>query len=311
MKVLILTHDKENCGVFQFGKRVAQLASRSTKVEYIYRVVNSAKEYHQILSEERPHYILYNWYPVTMRWLSDDMIRHYKWVRHYFMFHDGHIRAVYDKYVFFGAFDIVEGLDVHPTPVNIDHSKRVMLPRPLFDYENTYEKNEIPHIGSFGLGGWHKGFPELVTLVGETFDEAVLTIRMPFAFYGDEHGVEAKKIAAKCVEVNTNPDIQLNLTHEFINDLEMLDFLAKNDINVFLYGANHPGLSSVIDYALSVNRPLAITNSAMFRHIIKDEILVEKNSLVEILDRGIAPLEEFYDRWSTDKFVEALDALFI
>ena len=31
---------------------------------------------------------------------------------------------------------------------------------------------------------------------------------------------------------------------------EILNFLAKNDINIFMYGGVNEGISSVIDYAL-------------------------------------------------------------
>lgn len=52
---------------------------------------------------------------------------------------------------------------------------------------------------------------------------------------------------------------------------EILDFLNKNTVNIFLYD-NMPGrgLSSTIDYAVSVDTPLIVNNSNMFRHLLSD-----------------------------------------
>ena len=75
-----------------------------------------------------------------------------------------------------------------------------------------------------------------------------------------------------------------------------------------MYQVNSEGLSSVTDYALSVKRPLAITNSMMFRHIVSDEVIVgDNNSLIDIMSKGTKHLEKFYKMWAVDRFVEELD----
>jgi len=302
MRVLIVNHSQQSCGVWQFGKRFHDLASRSTKIRYLYREMHDLSTLINTINELQPDLVIYNWYPVTMGWLPESFILNTKQVKHLFNWHDGHVRQNYDGYIFFGAGE------KDPDAQRIYEEKSFIIPRPLFDYKAAHEKNEIPHIGSFGLSGWHKGFPDLVTMVNNTFDEAVLNIHMPFAAFGDKQGVEGKKIVAMCRELNTNPNIQLNLTHHLLSNRELLDFLAKNDINAFLYQANSEGLSSVTDYALSVKKPIAITNSMMFRHIVSDEVVVRNdNSLIDILNRGTKPLEKFYKMWSTDRFVEELD----
>jgi hypothetical protein len=47
----------------------------------------------------------------------------------------------------------------------------------------------------------------------------------------------------------------------------------------------------------------------MFRHINKDEILIEKNSLKSIIDRGCDPLLEFKEKWSNDNFYKNIDKI--
>jgi len=302
MKVLIVNHSEQTCGVWQFGKRFSDLASRSTKIEYIYREVLDFGTFANTVNELQPNMIIYNWYPVTMKWLPESFVRDTKYFKHFFNWHDGFVRQHYDGYIFSGAGE------KDPDARRIYEEKSFIIPRPLFDYDGVYSKNSIPHIGSFGLSGWHKGFPDLVTMVNETFDDAVLNIHMPFAFFGDAQGVEGQKIAAMCRELNTNPNVQLNITHHLMSTKELLNFLVKNDINAFLYQAQSEGLSSVLDYALSVKKPIAITNSMMFRHIVNDEIVVGKdNSLVDIMNRGTKPVEKYYKMWSTERFVKELD----
>jgi len=301
MSVLFVNHKQQNCGVYEFGKRVHDLAKKSFIVSYNYIEVNSRSEFDKTLNEVNPNVILYNWYPVTMPWLTEDLVSSRKSFKHFFLFHDGNVRRNFDKYLFSGAI----GKDI-----NFPKDKIEILPRPLFTYDGTYSINDIPTIGSFGFGGWQKGFTSLVELVNKEFEEAIINIQMPFAYFGDRYGKETIKIAEECRKLNTNPKIILNIHHEFLSNDDVLKFLANNDINVFLYRAANQGLSSVIDYALSVRRPIAITNDTMFKHIFKKEISVDDRPLKDILMDGTAPLDKFYTNWNPDNFHERMDMIY-
>jgi hypothetical protein len=301
MKVLFVNSTQPVCGVYQFGKRVYELARMSNRVYYDYIEVDSREQFMTALSTSKPDVILYNWYPVTMSWLSEDMVLNNRHQKHFFIFHDGHVRQSFDKYLFSGA----EGKDI-----NFPLEKTAILPRPLFIYDGEYTKNDVPTIGSFGFGGWQKGFTNLVELVNDQFDAAVINIQMPFAYFGDRHGIETRKIANECRKLNRNPKIQLNIDHTFLSNDAILKFLAGNDINVFLYRSSNQGLSSVVDYALSVKRPVGITQDSMFKHIYKQEICTDFDSINNILDRGIQPLEEFYDRWNPQNFSVEMDKIY-
>ena len=80
-----------------------------------------------------------------------------------------------------------------------------------------------------------------------------------------------------------------------------MNWLAGNSVNCFFYDEfRGRGISSVIDFALSARRPIAISHSNMFRHI-KDAsptILIEQSSLKKIIANGIDPLRPFLDRWN-------------
>lgn len=299
MRVVFVNHKQQQCGVYQFGKRIYELARNSEKVQYTYIEVENIQDFETWVGQIQPDCILYNWYPVTMPWLGENWVQNHKHFKHYFIFHDGNVRQNYDLYLFSGA----EGKDV-------SFRKSVILPRPLFSYSGDYPLNKVMTVGSFGFGGWQKGFTRLIETVNKEFEEAVINIQMPFAFFGDRLGRETRKVADACRELNTNPKVTLNIDHTFLSNDDTLRFLAKNDINAFLYKSSNQGLSSVIDYALSVRRPIAITNDSMFKHVYKPQLDIDNFSLLELKDTGTTHLEEYYDKWNPDKFSEEMDKIY-
>jgi hypothetical protein len=301
MKILFVNHKQQQCGVYQFGKRFYDLAKQTGRVIYHYVETEDKAEFEKEFRWMHPDIVVYNWYPVTMPWLSEDMVTKRPYFKHYFIFHDGFVRQNFDKYLFSGA----EGKDI-----SFPKEKTAILPRPLFKYDGDYPVNPVPTFGSFGFGGWQKGFTRLVEIVNREYSEAVINIQMPFAYFGDRLGKETRKIAAECIRLNTNPGIKLNIDHKFLSNDDTLAFLAKNDINVFLYKSANQGLSSVVDYALSVKRPIALTNDSMFKHVYKPELDIETHTLEELIKQGTEPLEEFYEKWKPEKFSEEMDKVY-
>ena len=106
-----------------------------------------------------------------------------------------------------------------------------LIPR----YENRFPPPPKPVIGSFGFGTPKKGFENIVRLVQEQFDEAAIRLNIPPADFGDKDGAHAREIAARCRAAITKPGICTTVTHEFMDHGAILDFLARNTINVFLY----------------------------------------------------------------------------
>ena len=301
-KVLIVNHFRKECGVQSFGKRVHTLVKDSSNVSYSYVEVETEKEFVSAFSKTQPNYILYNWHRGTMPWLSERLVTSIGISKQYFIFHDEVTRQNYDKYLFFGAYDFTEGSKFG--------DKKVLLPRPVLEYSGNYRENIIPTIGSFGFGFWNKGYHTLTKLVNDTFDTAILNFHMPYSYFGDPLKKQTREVEAECRRLVTNKGITLNINHEFLDDSGVLDFLAGNDINVFLYEENGEGISSVIDYALSVRRPIGISTSRMFRHIKEDSIIVGDNSIQDIISRGTGCLEKYYNTWSPNNFMAEMDNLF-
>ena len=102
-------------------------------------------------------------------------------------------------------------------------------------YNNTAMLPSIPTIGSFGFGTPKKGFEKIVVKVQEEFEEAIIRLNIPAADFGDADGANARQIAANCKALIHKKGIQLQVTHDFSDKKGVLDFLAQNSINVFLY----------------------------------------------------------------------------
>ena len=297
--VLIANHRQPNCGVMQFGLRVWKLIQDSPNVNYVYREMETAQTYIDSINQIKPDVILYNWHRGTMGWLTEDMVKNLPNIKHYFIFHEEFTRVNYDKYLFFGDYDFTKGEKFG--------DKKVLLPRPLLNYDGEYPENAVPTIGCFGFAFWNKGYHKLTKLVNDTFSQSVLNLHMPYSFFGDPQRTQTNEVKKECIRLATNPGMKLNITHDFIDGTGVLKFLAGNDLNAFIYDDNGEGISSVIDYALSVRRPIAISDSKMFRHIYNSDIFIGKTPIEFILKNGTKPLKKYYDKWNPDNFQVEMD----
>lgn len=182
------------------------------------------------------------------------------------------------------------------------------LPRPLFPALNEGLRCQSwpTVIGSFGFGFPDKNFPAIARMVRRDFEWAILRLNIPFAEFGDSDGAMARAVAAQCAEILNGTEIQLRVTHDFMDQDKLIQWLQGNDLNVFLYDQTmRPGLASAPDYALSVRRPLAISSSQMFRHL-PSSICVDNISLPRLIAAGIQPLKEVYEANSNERLIEQM-----
>lgn len=294
--IIFLNHKQRQCGVYQYGYRSARILKKSEKFNFIYCEVESESELIEFISMHKPIAIIYNYVPATMGWLNADTLLKFKGIDHCCIHHEGGdpMNGAFDKYIMTDS-------------TFSDSGNKFGIPRPLFeDYHSTIQLPSIPTIGSFGFGFNNKGFEKLVKLVNKEFDEAIIRLHIPFAFYGDADGGIAMSIAKACQSHITKPNVKLVITHDFLSDEEVLEFLSGNSVNAFLYDEMiGRGLSSVIDYALSIHRPLAITRSYMFRHIsnANPSICIDNTSLREIMTRNGNELKPYRDWHSNANLV--------
>jgi hypothetical protein len=190
------------------------------------------------------------------------------------------------------------------------------LPRPLFEIipgpsEHSFitygQDTGIPIIGSFGFGFKDKGFDKIIYKVNQEFDEAIIKFIIPVPGYGLNTTGE---VTACCNAILTKPGIQIKVSHEYFTDNEILQFLSSNTINCFFYDAMHGrSISSTIDYALSVRKPLCITNSQMFRHIYSPLIDCDVVSIRSCLETSVPYLAKFNEMWSNRSLIERVEKI--
>ena len=316
--ILFVSHSNKRCGVYQFGKNVFATVRKSEKYRFQWVECDSLSMLHIALDDFKPDVIIYNYHPTTMPWVSKKIGPSLVW---------SNITGI--NAIQIGIIhEVTQG--VADTATNYRNSllfrKQHQLLNVLFDfyiaadptlflknpfvfktgrlipqYINKFSIPQIPTIGSYGFGTPNKGFEKIIEKVQEEFDEAIIRINIPFAEFGDKNGTNALQIAENCRSLLKKEGLKLHITHEFLEDNELLDFLAQNSINVFLYEDNSGrGLSSAIDNALSVQRPICISGSIMFRHVLNivPEVSTESNSLKHLIESGIDILKPLLDEWN-------------
>lgn len=299
MKVLLLNHKKKQCGVYQYGLRIFNILAKDTKIVYIYNEVESYDEYINILSNyDDLDFIIYNLHLETMKWLNSSNIQ--KRAKNIGIPHE----------TCFNMFDYTINIeDNFPRPIfeNIDET----LINYKFNSKNIeefvmYKEDNIPIFGSFGFGFSNKGFPEIVRLVNSVFDRAIIKFVITtadFSAYSKEEMTE--NIRKLCFSENTKSGIKLMITHDFFSNEDLLEFLRRNNANIFLYSdKSGRGLSSVIDYAISVKRPLLISDSCMFRHIYSDKICIFKTNFQECINNSMEHCKKYTELWSHENLMK-------
>jgi len=298
MNILFLNHQQKQCGVYQYGKRTYDILKKSTTFNVLYSEVESLDEYLAVVKSTNFSGIIYNYHNLTMQWLGRGMINPN--IKHYGIHHEGTLPT----HIGFNYY-------LHANSTFRDTNNQFALPRPLFDgVSGGISEGKVPIISSFGFGFGHKNFGQIVRLVNDQFDKAIIKFVMPRAYYGDIDGSATAGVLPGCWNEMDNPNVTMEIIHDFLTDEQLLKFLSESDLNVFLYmETGNVGLSSAIDYSLSVNTPIAVNTTSMFRHIALPEICVENHTLPEIMERGSGILDPFRQRWSHVNFIKRYEYL--
>jgi hypothetical protein len=302
--VLLLNNTIKNCGIQQWGIRLGDILPQSTKYRIVYRELHTEFEYFSFIQELSPDIIIYNYHIDTMKWLKHGGL--YNGSKHIAIIHEGFSHLAdpigFDLYIYVPENVVISD----------EWRNRVFtISRPLLTYKGDYPVNDIPTIGSFGFGFKHKQFPLIVKTVNQQFDIARIRFNIPHQFNADPYGLLAKEEIRLCRKMVTKPGIQLEITEEFKTEEDNLTFLAGNDINAFFYDSSKLDSSSgATDFALSVDRPIAITFSPMFKHIIGKigtAVCIEKHSFQELINQGTSVLQPLKDEWSNTKLMTEIE----
>jgi hypothetical protein len=304
MKILFVNHKQTKCGVYQYGKRLYEILKKSKAYQIMYFELESDTELNQILEETKPNLILYNWHELTMSWVNQKLTNELSKYKQIFIYHEAGFNTdmKYDGLIYINFFE--------------DEDKKIFtIPRPIYENNFTKQNNEIVTFGSFGFGFHNKGFERICHLVNSTFDVAKIRLHIPNSHFCDFTGNISNSVIDNCRKI-VKKTIDLEITTHFMTNYEILEFLNSNDVNMFLYDQMPGrGVSSSTDYAVSVDTPLIVNNSVMFRHITqeKPEISVDNKDLNTILSLGLEPVHYFRKQWSNDnlrnKFIKIIEKI--
>jgi hypothetical protein len=302
--VLFLNHKKQQCGVYQYGIRLFNILKTTDKSYHFYQEVDSLTEYQRIFEDHKNiDIVIYNFHEVTMPWLNKNTIN--KSVVNLGIMHE--TQADY--------FDVRINID----PTFKDCENHFSIGRPIFhnaaeilkDYQPStdsihsfihYKKANVPTFGSFGFGQSHKKFENIVKLVNEQYNEAIIKIVMPLADFIPDRDYTNHMVRDACLRNMKKPDIQLMITHEFFTNEDVLCFLNSNDMNMFLYESNgYP--SSVTDYAVSLKKPFGISNYPIFKHIYSDDICLSEVGIKDCMANSRQHCDKYLELYSKENMI--------
>ena len=300
MKILMINNKDVQCGVADYGQRVHDILCPHFNI--FLAAVKDLEEYKNAAAIFTPgDIILYNYHYATLPFITDEVID--RRVKHIAIFHEAHLNFTPDATIDTWVRPLFEDIEFEK-----NESSYVLKQSQHTDigYNPSGDSiiEHIPTIGSFGFGFPDKNYSRIAELVKEQFTEATIRINIPFAEYGDKDGYLAKREADKVRTILEGTNIKAEITHDYLNQTDLLKFLRANDINLFLYNQSHGrGLSSAIDYALSVYKPIGVSGSEMFRHLPK-ELNVDKTSLKDLMKNWFEILQPVYEQNSNKKLIE-------
>jgi hypothetical protein len=297
--VLFLNHQQSLCGVYWYGFRLYNIWKKSNEVNFHYKEVSNIKDYSTINRADFD-IIIYNYHHMTMSWLNSSVL--IKNIKSIGIWHEGPNNVAFNH--------ILDVSTKIPRPIYEDIPTNIeSTDTDIIEFIN-YSNESIPIIGSFGFGFDSKGFDKIITKVCNEFDKAIIKLIITTSKFGDIDGSIARKINERCNEFITNKNIELKIINTFLSDNDILYFLSKNTINMFLYDKGQDrGLSSVIDFAFSVNTPVCISNSHMFRHVYNDNISIEHNSISDCIHSDLKYIYNFREKNSYQNSINFINRI--
>jgi len=292
--ILFISNKENQCGVYQFGYRIGSVIEKSRKYRFLYREISDKNSLKDLVFKENPGAIIYNHHPATLPWLDRHVTCKFP-IPQIGIIHE--VTQVVANSADNSTFDY----HIAPDPTLLLRNPIVFKTgRLVASYNNRFPTTEIPRIGSFGFGTDGKGLEYLVAKVQESFDVAEIRLHIPAANFGDFDGKLGRNLVDRCKSLIFKRGIILSASHEFLHESALLDFLGSNTCNVFVYNQMEGrGISSTPDYALGVQRPIAIRRTQMMRHLLDSSpsICLEDHTLREIIDFGTKPIRRFAYDW--------------
>jgi len=298
MTVVFFNHQQQRCGVYQMGRRIGHTLRDAGVVHYVEEtnIANATAT----VNATKPSAIIYNWHPSTIPW-APELVRRLPAVKHIALMHEispENPWANSDSFPYRMVCDPSFVVDDKTIFKSVRH-----VPR----FNPGSREGQPLTIGSFGFAVGGKMFPTIVHASGMEFPNVLVRLHLPAAHYGDDRGDLARQMAhgSRAVQMAGEVQVRTEIHHGFFEELQLIEWLAGNDLNVFFYGYNPGrGVASALDYAIAAQRPIAINESQMFRHVRERFDVYPKKSLRESLETSGEVVNDLYTSWSLDRLVQ-------
>jgi len=288
-KVLFINPRQPRCGVYQYGVRLCSILRMSSKLQIFYVECPDVIDLGYFYQFD---VVIYNIHPGIPNFIQGAPFP--VSVKQIAIYHDGHQKEGFDRWLFSDS----------SAP---GYGNTVTIGRPLPEWNICIrEPNDPPLIGLSGLvGAWAT---TMVETVMRDIPEAKIRLHLAASDHCDPSGGLARAVGQKCQEIAGQD--RVSVEHDFKTQEELLAWLEGNDMNCYIRTpAACSGISSALDMALAVRRPIAINNHHMFRHIarVTPEICIENSSLRDILAMGNSPLVPHRNRNERQNVMEELE----
>lgn len=297
---LFINYPEPACGVAQFGRNLWQILKDSQEIEWHYAEPQTVGELRTVAAFPEPDFILYNWQSGQGGFLAGAP---FDWLsaKQYLVYHDNDVDESRWSGILFSDPDMPS------------HGKWHSIGRPIPKYcAPLPNKNSQFTVGCNGfLGAWAD---EVVKRVMQEFEAVRIRLLLPYSAYCDPNGDKARAMAERCRAMVKGTDIALNISHNFLEQSQLLDWLAANDLNCYIRPLNNwRGVSSAPDCALAVRKPMAVNCCQAFRHLhnLQPSIVVDESSLMDIIGNGLSPLVKLYSAWSPENIRKDVETVLL
>lgn len=306
MKILFVNHHKTQCGIYEIGKRIFELFDKS--VLDIFYIESSSLEYYiQNVEEYKPDIIVYNYFSATLPYINKTTLSVFPKIKHIGIIHDPlHPNDINFYNYTFDAWIIHD--DTNP----ILSDKKFTTVRPIRRYiKKNIGKNNILNIGShgFSVSPW-KMFDLMIDIIHREFDEVNINMNITKATYG---GKNEDELFNSWKNKITKKGVNLNISTNYLKtELDVIDFLSKNDLNIYFYNPPHPyvGVGGSADLAVSSQSSLAVNSSYMYRHFHKHLGFYEQHNSLKNFLNNQDTVKKLYDEWSPEKITNDYKNMF-
>jgi hypothetical protein len=301
--IALVSGPVQGCGIFYWGSNVYDILRHSEKYKFHFVTASSYQEF--LAKTHDADLIIYNWHSVTMPWCTTEVFTNT--LKPQFLIH-GH--TLNSELIDFTGID--EFITVDPS-MNYGLKNFHSGYRPIAYYDDiVYNKpNSVLKIGTSGVGHDGKNINSILNLINDQFDDSVI-FNIHWSV-GDYVGVDSIALEQKLNALKSlaKPNVELNFTIKRLSEYDNVKWLNNNDINLYMYNNyDCDGVSASVDKALAAKKPIGVNTTGYFRHIISDEINIDKTLIKNIINSGIAPIEKYYDMWNPKTFLEQYESIF-